>query len=316
MPYITTHTFFALDCLESSPNTKNLIGKPTIYGLFAQGFDPFFYHDFFKFSKFKHSAFCHKNNTDKFFCEFIDLIKKEKLTHNKLILQALFGHLTHYVLDSNMHPYIVYKTGIYNKDHPKSKKYQGLHTALEFQLDTYFYEKKYQKPFNKFNLAKELAPKTKLEPNLIAILNRVYLNVFNFKNGGSLYQDGLNWMHFSLKHLIYDPHGLKTKIYQTIDYIFKTKYAVYSSNVILENTEFLNLEHETWYNPWDKTKKNSSVLDIYADAKKECLEIFEATINYLEDKITLKEYQKVLQAKSYVTGLPYTNHYSNLKLSF
>ena len=120
----------------------------------------------------------------------------------------------------------------------------------------------------------------------------------------------------SLKHLIYDPHGLKTKIYQTIDSIFKTKYAVYSSNVILENTEFLNLEHETWYNPWDKTKKNSSVLDIYADAKKECLEIFEATINYLEDKITLKEYQKVLQAKSYVTGLPYTNHYSNLKLSF
>ena len=182
-----------------------------------------------------------------------------------------------------MHPYIVYKTGIYNKDHPKSKKYQGLHTALEFQLDAYFYEKKYQKPFNKFNLAKELAPKTKLEPNLIAILNQVYLKVFNFKNGGSLYQDGLNWMHFSLKHLIYDPHGLKTKIYQTIDSIFKTKYAVYS---------------------------------IYADAKKECLEIFEATINYLEDKITLKEYQKVLQAKSYVTGLPYTNHYSNLKLSF
>ena len=43
----------------------------------------------------------------------------------------LYGMLSHYVLDSTVHPFIIYKTGNFNKKNKETYKYNHLHNEME-----------------------------------------------------------------------------------------------------------------------------------------------------------------------------------------
>ncbi len=309
MPLITTHSYFAQDVLKKTSQKikTNLENKQNIYILFAQGFDPFIFYEFGKIKKENIQSYCHINNTDIFFHIFIDLIKKHNLLNNENILAALYGHLTHYVLDSNVHPYIVYKTGLYDKDKPETLKYNGLHTKMEMNIDAYLYEQKNNKPFKNFKIHKYLITKEKFDDKLIKILNELYSQSFSIDKGGLKYQKGCLKMYYSYKFIIEDQTGIKRSIYHLIDKISKKKVGVfeyYNSHVKKIDESDLNLNHNTWLNPWDNTIiSQESIIDLYNKAVNECLNLFQKTHEYLNDDITEDEYKRVLKDKSYVTGL-------------
>ncbi len=307
MPNITTHNQFAKDVFDKSK--IEIIGtfsdKKNFYELFAQGFDPFFF-GLAIFKKDNFSNYCHNNYTDTFFLNFIEIIKKKKLQKDPSILAALYGHLAHYVLDSTCHPFIVYKTGEYDKKKPETLKYNGKHTNMEMQIDAYIYEQKTNKKFKNFKIHKHLITKERFNKTLLSTLNEVYKKTFNIEKGGNKYQTGCRRMCLAYKYLIKDSTGIKTRIYQCIDKFTPKKYGVYeyfSSHITKIDFNIFNTNHKTWHNPWDKKRKSTeSFFDLYNKALDLCIELLEATHKYLNNKISETEYKKVLKDNSYVTG--------------
>lgn len=233
-------------------------------------------------------------------------MKEEKLEKNPSALAALYGHLTHYVLDSVCHPYVIYKTGEYNKSNPETHKYVGIHTQMEVEIDAYLYETRENKKFKNFELHK-LNTRQKIDKNILNILNKTYEESFNIKNGGVKYQKAINMVYYGLKYITKDKRGIKKSIYKKIDKLIPNKgrkFENFSYYVTSIDESIFNLEHKTWCNPCDKNiKSNESFFELYDKAICICIELFEATYKYINDEISLKEYKKVLKDYSYVTGL-------------
>ena len=307
MPLITTHNFFANTVFLDTPKevTRTFEEKKNFYELFAQGFDPFIFYEFFKLKKQDLQEYCHYNKTDTFFLNFIRLIKEKHLEKNPSVLASLYGHLTHYVLDSTAHPYIVYKCGQYFKEKPETLKYNGRHNKMEMEIDAYLYEQKYHKPYRNFAIHKHLITKEKWDKELIPLLNEVYEMTYPIKNGGNKYKKGCKNMYYSYKFLITDKTGIKKKVYKLVDRLTKNKkgvYENYSTYVSSVDSSIFNNEHLVWLNPWNKTESIESFFDLFEKAKKHCIELFIETHKYLHNEITEEEYKKTLKDNSYVTG--------------
>lgn len=312
MPNITTHNFFAKDLLKKCPSeTRNSFKeKQNFYELFAQGFDPFFFRTYLLLKK-EIADYCHKNYTDTFFLNFIEIIKKKNLQKDPSVLAALYGHLAHYTLDSIAHPYIIYKTGEYKKKKKETLKYNGKHTHMEMQIDAFFYEHNSTQKFKDFPIHKYLITKEKFNQTLLNVLNENYLKTFHIKKGGNKYQVGCRLMYFAYKYLIEDKTGIKTFIYKQIDKITPRKKGVYeyfSSHITEVDLKIFNLEKKTWYNPWDNNiKSNETFFELYDKAIQEGTNLFKATYQYLNDEITTENYKTILKDKAYTTGFSWRN---------
>lgn len=308
MPFITTHSHFAKKVLEKTDTTitNAFKKKQNMYELFAQGFDPFIFYEFFKLKKVDLQGHCHRKDTDTFFLNFIKKIKEKNLQQDPSVLASLYGHLTHYVLDSTIHPFIVYKTGEYRKEKPETLKYNGLHNKMEMQIDAFLYEQQYHLPYKNFKIHKHLITREKFNKNLMNLLNEIYQETFSIKNGGEKYQKGCNIMYFSYKFLIVDKTGIKKFFYRLFDKITPKKENVYenfSAHITHINSSIFNNEHKAWYNPWNKKESTESFFDLYDKALDTCTSLFEATYKFINNEISEIEYKKVLKDNSYLTGL-------------
>lgn len=322
MPLISTHNYFANDVFKKSSKeiTDQFKENKEIFELFAQGFDLFHFYEFFRFKKYNLSDCFHETNTDTYFLTLIKNIKKNKLTQNNEILASLYGHLSHYVLDSNCHPFIIYKSGIYNKQKSDTLKYNGLHTSMEMQIDAYLYESRTQKKFKNFKIHKNLITRKKLSRDLLNLLNNTYKQVHNIDNSGIKYQKGHKIMYYSYKYLIEDPTGIKTTLYKFIDILTPKKEGIfknYSSHITKINQSIFNNEHNIWYNPWLKNETSTeSFFDLYNKSLEECIILFEKTDLFIHNKINENEYKKYLKDKSYVSGLPWNQKETLKHLEF
>ncbi len=311
MPLITTHTYFAEDLLPSLPKTlsSKLQEKQNVYTLFAQGFDPFLFYEFLKIKKQNLQNYFHTQETDRFFINFIHTLKETKEINNPYLLGALYGHLAHYVLDSTLHPYIIYKTGNYEKKQKETKKYKGGHTSLEMQLDAYLYKQKNQKEYKDFKIH-QLISKEKFPSNLIELLNATYEKTFKIKNLGFAYEKGCKKMYYAYKFLIEDSWGLKKRMYFFLDLLCpksSNKYSTFSNHITYINIDYFNLEHKIWFNPWcDNESSTASIFDLYEEAKKRAILLFIETDKYLNNKLSFTEYKEILREDDYTTGKSWT----------
>ncbi len=311
MPLITTHTYFAQDLLPTLPKTlsQKLQEKQNVYTLFAQGFDPFLFYEFLKMKQQNLQYNFHTHQTDLFFINFILNIKESQNIKNPYFLGALYGHLAHYVLDSTLHPFIIYQTGIYQKENKETKKYKGEHTRLEMQLDAYLYKQRNQKEYKNFKIH-QLISKEPFPIALIELLNATYEKTFNLKNLGNAYEKGCKKMYYAYKFLIEDAWGLKKGMYSFFDLLCpksSNKYSTFSNHITYINIDYFNLEHKIWFNPWcDNETSNASIFDLYEEAKKRALLLFKATDQFLNNKIALDDYKKILKDDDYTTGKSWT----------
>ncbi len=309
MPTPVTHHYFAKDVLAKSNKNiqKSFKDKEKFFSLFVLGFDPFFTYGELPFHE-KLGDLCHQNDIDTFFLNYIRIMKEEGFEHNQEVLAALYGHLTHYILDSIMHPFVMYKCGEYEKGKPETYKYVGLHHKMEMHMDAYMYEARESKPYKDFKVH-EILPKMEFSKELLMVLNRDYKETFNVNNGGVKYQKATHLVHNGYKYFLEDKRGIKKKIFKVLDKLPFNRGIVleYLSTHILEvDKNIFNLEHKTWYNPWDnKIKSNKDFLALYDDAIKRGVEVFNATYKYINNQLGEVEYKEILKDYSYVSGLPW-----------
>lgn len=311
MPATVTHAYFANDLYDILPIglKKLLMDDKLKLRMFAQSTDSFIFYNLLKKKDQKirdFQSFFHTNKTREFFINLVNYIKYNNYYQNSEIMAFLYGFISHYVLDSKLHPFIFYKTGVYKEDDPNTYKYKHKHEYMENFLDNYMIKQKdninpYSFKFYDFTF--DLTPFSK---ELIEVIDYTFKETFNFNNFSQYYYKSLKDMYKALKYLRYDKYGTKMFIYKTIDKFtskkaFKLKAVSYHTP-LKDKYNYLNNNHTTWVHPCIKREKHhESFIELYSIALHDVKKIITDVNYYLKDtkKINLKN---IFKNYSYLTG--------------
>ena len=286
MPSIVTHHIFAKEVADNlNLNINNN------YYIFAQSHDYLYYNHNKKYRVLAHKA--HINNTQKYILNIIKYIKENNQTNNINTLSYLYGVITHYVLDSTIHPYLFYKNGIKSSNHRE----------IERNIDSLIYEEKTNKLYKKLRISKEIIVHPLFTRNLMKCIDYAYNETYNVDNMSKVYLRSIREAKLLFNLTSYDRLGIKLFIYKIVDKVFKTKtYCL--SNHIKGNICYLNNEKNKWLHPCIKSKSyKSSFNDLYKVSLKKCINIINDIDSYLNNKISLKQLTKSIPNISYTTGL-------------
>ena len=327
MPSLITHDIFAKEVYKRLDNNiKEKFSKEAIiYQTFAQSHDYLFYYKTLNFKKNKRINFLgkigHRRKTQDYIYNIIKNIKRFHLEEYQPDIAYLFGVITHYVLDSTCHPYIFYKTGIYDPRIKETNKYKGMHSYMERSIDSLYYKKYYNQDYINCNVSKDIIQKPFLSVDLITLVNIVYEETYQEKNVGLYIKRGIRNAKFLYTFFINDKRGFKNKLYSFIDKITHNHFGYlhcYTTSLKGEK-KFLNEKHKTWNHPCTKEETyNYSFDDLFKQSIEKCLKIFKAVYKVLYENKELESLNDLIPNISYSTGLllEKTKPNSNKKMQY
>lgn len=307
-----THAYFALDLYDrlSIRSKELLIDKKEYLKLFAQNTDILFFYNITNFKKGKKvREFGYKSQkikTYEFFSTLINYIKYNNHQYNPQVIAYLYGMLSHYVLDSTMHPFIIYKTGNFDKSDKETYKYNHLHNEMESYFDNYLLTIREGINPRKFKCYDFCFNVDEFDDSLIEVMDFTYKEVFGINDFHKYYLKASKQMKFFYRIFRYDPTGIKKLFYRGIDLVSPKsllRKVPLSYHISYKDKKwFLNLEHKKWYNPTDKrSKSNESILELYTKALAKTSNMIQEINQFLyyDKKINLK---KIVGNLSYETG--------------
>lgn len=312
MPATFTHGIFAIDVYnELLPRTNEVLDSNlTQYKMFAQSMDSMMFYNIESIKPgkslrtFQHTF--HSTKTREFFITLTKYIKEKNIYNDSEVMAFLYGFVCHYVLDSNIHPFVFYKTGYFNKKDKESYKYNNLHSFMETYLDNYLITKRISSvPYN-FRIDNFCFDLKRFNYNLQECIDYVFNKVFNIKNMAKIYYISLKQMKGFLRRYRFDKLGIKRFGYRAIDYItpkFIFRFEALSYHYHPKDSEYyLNLKHNIWYNPCDKKLFSyESFDDLYKKSIIEAVKIIEKLNSYFKGiNVNL---DNIFTNKSYISGL-------------
>jgi len=307
-----THAYFIMDVYDrlGIKSKELLVSHKELLKTAAQNMDVLYFYNITNFKKGKKvrdfGHYFHHNNVYDFFSTLINYIKYNGYQYNPDVIAFLYGMLSHYILDSTMHPYVVYKTGEFKKKDKSTYKYNHLHADLEAYFDNYLIRLKENIIPHKFKCYQYCFNVERLDDSLIEVMDFTYKEVFGISNFHNYYLKSIKQMKFFFRVFRHDPTGIKKMGYQLIDLVcprsLLRKVSLSYHIKMKGKKELLNLEHKRWYNPTDKrTKSNESLLELYTKALAKTVNMIHDINQYMyyDKKTNLK---KVIGNNSYITG--------------
>lgn len=311
MPSTITHAYFGEDLFNKIPKeSKNIIAneKKSLM-MFSQSMDALMFYNIYNLLPGKNirnfASIFHHSKTNEFFYNLITYIKDNKYYQDSKTLSFLYGLISHFSLDSTTHPFVFYKTGLYNNKEKESMKYNGMHTYMENYIDNYFLMNRNKSLKIKIsNFCFDLTP---FSSRLNNSINYAFSKTFHLNNMSKIYHTSLRQMKNFIVLFRLDSYGIKKRGYYFIDKIKpKNTFQFKSISYHLDNYEsydFLNNNHNTWCYPVDKNLSfNKSFLELYQDALLKAISIINEVNDYFfkNKKININE---LFKNQSYVTGI-------------
>lgn len=324
MPSNTTHRIFGKSVLNKLPTQiSNKIPNQDIYNIFCQSFDNLFYYNLLSLKKGKEirelARYSHKNKTQSYLINIIKYIKNNNLNNDADCLSYLYGSINHYVLDTTFHPYVFYKTGVFNKNKKDSYKYNSLHTRMESMLDKYFYDKDNKTKYHTYRHYKDDFPKVKFSTNLNNIINYTFKKTYKKDNIAKTYYKSFKQGRFVFRFGVYDKFGLKRLLYKFIDFIRPIRYKkiIHVSSYIKDiDSNYLNLDKQDWYNSATNSYSNLSVDELYDLAVDKSVEIIKHIDTMLDTELDFKKLKNLIPNISYISGRKIYPKYSMRNFEF
>lgn len=290
------HGYFCMDVIDKvNRNVKDKINDNINYfKVFGQGPDPYFFYDF---HLTRRSKIVHKINkamqhskVNEHFTKLINYINENNYYSNSQVVTYLYGQICHFVLDSTVHPYIIYSTGMYNKKDSSTYKYNGLHEEMEYYIDNYLIYKRERILPKNFKIYKHLFNIGKFNKELRATIDDVIKNVYGFDNVSDIYYKSIMDMKKFYYVFNYDKYGIKKFVYSIMDLVCGDKCVKKKelSFHIDPNSKlyYLNNDKNTWNHPCDINEKyDSSFTELYAKAIKKASVIINEVDAMLNNKI-------------------------------
>lgn len=312
MPSSITHAYIAKDIYkELDKKIKNKFKEKDLenYKTYSEGPDIFYFYNIVfpinkksrKIIEFGH--YMHNNKVNEIFINLTNKVKESKKFPEFLFL---IGLITHYITDLTIHPYINYKANMYVKKYSSKK---DNHFKIETYIDNYMINKKENINYKKFKVH-EFCFNFENNQDVIDLINKSFKEVFDLDKMGNYYFKSLKDMKRFFKYFRYDKIGIKKYIYKLLNPISKRifrdiVYLSYNINLTKEkDKEYLNLNHELWYNLDNKNiKSHDSFLDLYDEVVEKSKNIILDLYEYIyEDKNI--DLDKLFGNKSYSNGLP------------
>ncbi len=307
-----THAYFILDVYDRlGMNSRELlVDHKELLKTAAQNMDVLFFYNLTNFKKGKKmrdfGEFFHRHKTFEFFETLINYIKYNEFQYDPEVMAFLYGMLSHYVLDRTIHPYVIYRTGYFEKEKEETYKYNQLHGEMESYFDDYLVMIRENKKPWKFKCHNFCFNVDKMGDGLQEVMDFTYREVWGIENFHTYYLTSIKQMKFFYRVFRYDPTGLKRKFYKIVDsicpkYLLRKVPLSYHMRM-QKNKWFLNLEHKKWYNPTDKrTTSTQSLIELYTESLDTTVKMIRGINQYLyyNKKVNLK---KLIQNNSYITG--------------
>lgn len=312
MPSSLTHSYFALDVYNKlSVNAKSNIKDLDYLKIFAQGPDLLYFFNSLSKGNMKIrklGSYCHKHKTGDFFVNLVTNIKDDKLQNNSEVMSFLYGYITHFVLDSVVHPFIYYKTGVFNRNKKETYKYNGLHGEMEYYLDVYMIFKKERVEAKHFKAYKYFKKINKFDVNLVTTIDKTFLTTYGKENVASYFLKGIAGLRTIYRYIRYDRFGVKKILYRILDFFSSDKsvrkeimsYAVRHDKKL----HYLNLGKKTWNHPAHINETyDYSFVELYVIALDRAVKMIEFVVAWLNDSnASKKELNPIFKNVSYITG--------------
>ena len=313
MPATVTHAFFAKDIYDILPDNirKDLdIDKCKMFG---QSVDSLMFYNLFSIlpgkdiRKFQYHF--HSYNTQDFFINLLKYIRDNNI-HDKDTYSFLYGFICHFVLDSTLHPYIIYKTGRFDKHIPSTYKYNNIHAFMESFIDMDMVNKRMKTNPYKFNVSKFCFDIEPFSNDLNKAIDYVFYNTYGLKNMSSVYYKSLKQMRMAINVFRRDAYGIKKFIYKLVDtFTFDNTYRfeAISYHVPLEDRHnYLNMDNKLWRHPvnYDDTSCESFI-DLYLKSINAGKTMICASWDYINGKSI--DLTKIFPNIKYTTGLDCSN---------
>jgi hypothetical protein len=294
------HDVLADDILKQSKT--NLI--PDYVKMGAQGPDPFYFNVFGidQMKSKKLADLMHEEKINEMLISMLHYVK----TNYSLELHSFFvGFLTHYALDTTIHPYIYHHAGNYKKSDPLTKVHRGLHMKFERRVDIHFIYFIHKTYANQFPVCDIVFHNFQTSQPVLELMDYVASKVYNIKDAGHLYQKGYQRMRKICKSYVEDPRGLK-KLMLSIADLFNKDEIIYLKDLSYynydEHFDYLNLNKETWHHPITNEAFNLSVLELYVRAYHRALIFIKETDAYLNNESSI-DLEKLFGNMSLNTGI-------------
>lgn len=310
MPASVTHAYFASDVYDTlSANIKNHLSLSRLR-MFGQSTDSFLFYRLFSLKpshglrNFQHIF--HTSKCQDFFITLIEFIKNNNLQNDVDTCSFLCGFISHYVLDSTMHPFIFYKTGKFRKNEPSTYKYNSLHTLMEAYLDNHLIEAREKHSPYTFPISNYCFDLNPFSKELNSAIAYTFEQVFQLAEMDKKYFESLKDMKFALATFRQDKYGIKKNFYKFLDTFTPKKcmrFEFVSYHISKETSfDFLNFKHHLWRNPttYSITSKES-FYDLYFKSLKLTKKIIDDTFRYLNDENV--DLTTIYTNLSYTTGL-------------
>lgn len=305
-----THAYFMLDVYDrlDIDIKKFLIDEKPLLKVAAQGMDPFFFYRILNPRRGRRirefGNFFHENYTRDYFETLINYIKYNGYACKSDVMAFLYGTISHYILDSTIHPFVVYKTGVFDSKNKNTYPYNMLHEEVESMYDAYFISLREHILPRKFKSYQFCFEKVDFSSTLEEVINFTFSEVFDTRNMTKFYKRALSDIRFFFYVFRYDRYGLKRRFYKIVDFVsprsFRRKTPL--SYDLKIDYSFFNLEHSTWYNPTSKKiKSNSSVLELYTSSLDSCVKTIRKVNDYIYNDVG--DLKDILKNVSYVTGI-------------
>lgn len=314
MPSSVTHSYFCEDVLnKTNKNVKNKLKNGINYfKVFGQGPDPYFFYDFHltRRSKniYKLNRAMQHSKVNNHFTKLINYINENNYYSNSQVMAYVYGQICHFVLDSTVHPYIIYSTGMYNEKDPSTYKYNGLHEEMEYYIDNYLVFKRERILPKNFKVYKHLFNIGKFNNELKNTIDDVIKDVYGFDNVSDIYYKSIMDMKKFYHVFNYDRYGIKKCVYSIMDFVCGdrcVKKKELSFNVDPNSKlYYLNNDKNTWNNPCDINEKyDLSFTELYIKALDKASSIVNEVDEMLKNKnINNKRIEELFGNLHYGTG--------------
>lgn len=231
----------------------------------------------------------HNCHTKEFFLSMIKYIKDNRLIENSHIMALLYGHMAHYFLDTNTHPFI------YSLEY--SCQNIGIitsHNLVEGYLSSYLSERILGKNimeikpdyFNDINLSDEEISK---------LLNSIYGKIYGDYDIIKAYKR-LIFIFSMLEKIV------KNKLITKKFLIYFSQFNLFLIKNNLIPSDLTNDNHHLFINPFNGEKHYESFIELYNKGVELSLEAIMEVNRYLYSDTSIDKLDSIFEDLSYDTG--------------
>jgi hypothetical protein len=298
MPDAVTHCFLA-EAAKNACDIPYLNNHFDLMQIGSQGPDPFFYYHFLPWmpnnGSNKLASSLHTESTKPFLELIISLADDDESK------AWVCGFLTHFSLDTVAHPYVFYRTGLYNKD---TQENRGYHLMLERAIDNIYIEQRGNYP-NIYNIKVRHFSRNNIPQRIVDILNQAGATLYDRPDMGDMYRQGYKDFRNAFRWLNFDPIGFKKVLFKLLDRVTKGEilYSALSAyNYVNAGIDYMNLQRNTWHHPSTNEPFNLTFDELFGQAVQKATQLITTADQYFTSKDA--SLFSNIKDESYDTGLP------------